>query len=101
MYLPIMTDVATLLNDCLFLGLGLGAVLVKVEASQPLTSVSCTPLRSSNPVIDLRVEFNYYVMSCTELQVKGAQWQILILTTVHLNYGHAEQYKIYWVLERS
>lgn len=47
MNFPNMTDVATLLNDCRFLCLGLCAPLVKVEDSQPLTSVSCTALKWS------------------------------------------------------
>lgn len=48
---PNITDVATLLNDCRFLCLGLCAPLVKVEDSQPLTSVSCTALKWSMVVV--------------------------------------------------
>lgn len=51
--LPTMTDVATLLNDFLCFCLGFGATLVKVDDSQPLTSVSWTS--SSSSIVDLHV----------------------------------------------
>ena len=52
-----MTEVATLLNDFLGFCLGFGATLVKVDDSQPLTSVSWTE-SSSSSVVDLHISNN-------------------------------------------